>query len=80
MSRETEFDEVIVDPPRERDSTKFMWIVLGAIVVGGISVAGWFGSAVITLQQQVARLEAKVDFLVADRKPLFRGGVEERHE
>ena len=49
-------------------STKLIWWILGMVATAGIAEAGWLGNAVVDLKAEVAALNAKVDFLIADRR------------
>lgn len=49
-------------------STKAFWALLGLMASATLAEAAWLGSAVIELKSEVAALNAKVDFLIADRR------------
>lgn len=49
-------------------SSKALWALLGLMASATMAEAAWLGSAVIELKAEVAALNAKVDFLIADRR------------
>lgn len=49
-------------------ATKLLWWILGMVAVAGVAEAGWLGNAVVDLKAEVAALNAKMDFVIADRR------------
>lgn len=49
-------------------TTKLIWWILGIVAAAGLAEAGWLGNTVVDMKSEIAALNAKMDFLITDRR------------